>query len=71
MIFKISWAADPCQPGTVWFRSGMVPSCQINYQKFDESMFGKIMRTNVTKLCECQNDDLIIYKKRERTPSTD
>ena len=22
--------------GTVWFRSGMVPSCQINYQKFCE-----------------------------------
>ena len=36
----ISWAADPYRPGTVWFRSGMVLSCQINYQKFGESMFG-------------------------------
>ena len=44
MIFKISGAADPCRPGTVWFRSGMVPSRQINYQKFGESMFGKIIR---------------------------
>ena len=26
MIFNISWAADPCRPGTVWFRSGMVSS---------------------------------------------
>ena len=41
MILKISWAADPCRPGTVWFRSELVPSCQINYQKFGESMFGE------------------------------
>ena len=27
MFFKISWAADPRRSGTVWFRSGMVPSC--------------------------------------------
>ena len=39
----ISWAADPYRPGTVWFRSGMVLSCQINYQKFGESMLGKII----------------------------
>ena len=43
MIFKISWAADPCRPGTVWFRSEMVLSWCIIYQKFDESMFGKII----------------------------
>ena len=34
MIFKISWAADPSRSETVWFRSGMVPSCHMNYQKF-------------------------------------
>ena len=28
---------------TVWFRSGMVPSRNINYQKFGELMFGKIV----------------------------
>ena len=43
MIFKISWAADPGRSGTVWFWSGMVPSCRINYQKFGEFMFGKII----------------------------
>ena len=43
MIFKISWAADPSRSGTVWFRLGMVPSCHINYQKFGEFMFGKII----------------------------
>ena len=43
MIFKISGAADPSRSGTVWFRSEMVPSCHINYQKFDEFMFGKII----------------------------
>ena len=43
MIFKISWAADPWRLGTVWFRPGMVLSCQINYQKFGEFMFGKII----------------------------
>ena len=42
MILKISWTADSCRPGTVWFWSGMVLSCQINYQKFGESMFGEI-----------------------------
>ena len=40
MIFNISWAADPGRSGTVWVRSGMVPSCHINYQKFGEFMFG-------------------------------
>ena len=44
MIFKISWAADPSQSGTMWFRLGMVPKCQINYQKFGESMFDEITR---------------------------
>ena len=43
MILKISWAADPCRPGTVRLRSEMVPSCQISYQKFGESMFGEII----------------------------
>ena len=43
MIFKISWAADLSRSGTVWFRSGMVPSCHINYQKFGEFIFGKII----------------------------
>ena len=43
MIFKISWTADPNRSGTVWFRSGMVPTCHINYQKFGEFMFGKII----------------------------
>ena len=43
MIFEISWAADPSWSGTVWFRLGMVPICQRNYQKFGESMFGKII----------------------------
>ena len=42
MIFKISWAADPSRSGTVLSRSGMVPSCHINYQKFGEFMLGKI-----------------------------
>ena len=46
MTFKISWAADTSRSGTVWFRSGMVPSCHINYQKFGESMFGKIITKN-------------------------
>ena len=43
MIFRISWAADPRRSGTVWFRSGMVPSCHMNYQKFGEFMFGRII----------------------------
>ena len=38
MICKISWAADPSWFGTVWFRSGMVPCCHINYQKSGEFM---------------------------------
>ena len=38
MIFKISWAADPSRSETVWFRSRMVPSCSINYQKFGDFM---------------------------------
>ena len=42
----ISWAADPSRPGTAWLRLGMVPSWQINYQNFSESMFGKIIRKN-------------------------
>ena len=43
MIFKISWAADLSRSGTVWFRSGMVPSCHINNQKFGVFMFDKII----------------------------
>ena len=43
MIFKISWTADSCRSGTVWYRSKMVPGCLINYQKCCESMFGKII----------------------------
>ena len=43
MILKISWAADPCVPGFVRLRSRMVLSCKINYQKYDESMFDKII----------------------------
>ena len=43
MIFKISWAVDLCRSGTVWFRSRMVPICHINYKKFGEFMFGKII----------------------------
>ena len=38
MIFKISWAADLSRSETVWFRSGMVPSCHINCQKFGDSL---------------------------------
>ena len=33
--------------GTVWVRTGMVPSCQIYYQKFGESIFGKTIRKNL------------------------
>ena len=40
MMFRISWAADPCRIGMVCFRLRMVLSCQINYQKFGESIFG-------------------------------
>ena len=43
MIFKILWAAAPSRSGSVWIRSEMVPSCHINYQKFGEFMFGKII----------------------------
>ena len=46
MIFKISWAVDLSRSGTVWFRSEMVPSCHINYQKFGEFMIGKITTKN-------------------------
>ena len=49
MIFKISWAADPSRSGTVWFRSGMVPSCRINYQKFGEFMSHKIITKKLTR----------------------
>ena len=49
MIFKISWATDPCWPGTVWFLSGMVPSCQINFQMFGKSIFGKIITKKSTQ----------------------
>ena len=41
--FGISWAAVPWRPGNVWFRSGMVLSCSINYQKFGEFMFDEII----------------------------
>ena len=50
MILQISWAVDLSRSGTVWFRSGMVPSCHINYQNFGEFMFGKIIRKNVQLL---------------------
>ena len=43
MIFKISWAANLSRSGTLWSRSGMVPSCHINYQTFGEFTFGKII----------------------------
>ena len=43
MILKISWAVDLCRSRNVWFQSGMVLCCQINYQKFGEFMFGEII----------------------------
>ena len=43
MIFRISWAADRSRSETVWFWSGMVPSCHINNRKFGEFMFGQII----------------------------
>ena len=46
MIFTISWAANPWRLGNMWFRSGMVLSCSINYQKFGEFMFGEIITKN-------------------------
>ena len=59
MIFKISWAADPSRSGTVWFRSGMVPSCHINYQKFGEFMFGKII---TKKLILTSNFSSVLFR---------
>ena len=66
MIFKISWAADPSRSGTVWFRSGMVPSCHINYQKFGEFMFGKII---TKKLIFTSNFSSVLFRHR-RTRQT-
>ena len=59
MIFKISWAADPSWSGIVWFRSGMVPSCHINYQKFGEFMFGKII---TKKLILTSNFSSVLFR---------
>ena len=50
MFFKISWAADPSRSGTVWFRSGMVPSCHINYQTFGENKFLVYLKYNLHKI---------------------
>ena len=59
MIFKISWAADLSRSETVWFRSGMVPSCHINYQKFGEFMFGKII---TKKLIFTSNSSSVLFR---------
>ena len=59
MIFKISWAADLSRSGTVWLRSGMVPSCHINYQKFGEFMFGKII---TKKLILTSNFSSVLFR---------
>ena len=59
MIFKISWAADPSRSGTTWYLSGMVPSCHINYQKFDEFMFGKI---TTKKLILTSNFSSVLFR---------
>ena len=59
MIFKISWAADSSRSGTVWFRSGMIPSCHINCQKFGEFMFGKI---TTKKLILTSNFSSVLFR---------
>ena len=58
MIFKISWSTDPSRSGTVWFRSGIVPSCHINDQKF-EFMFGKIV---TKKLIFTSNFSSVLFR---------
>ena len=59
MIFKISWAADPSRSGTVRFQSGMGPSCHINYQKFGEFMFAKII---AIKLIFASNFSSVLFR---------
>ena len=59
MILKISWAADPSRSETVWFRSGMVPSGHIDYQKFDEFMFSKII---TKKLVLTSNFSSVLFR---------
>ena len=59
MIFKILWATDPSRSETVWFRSGMVPSCHMNYQKFGEFMFGKIV---TKKLVFTSNFSSVLFR---------
>ena len=46
MIFRISRAADPCRPGTMWFRQMTFPSCEIKCLKSGESMCGEIKPKN-------------------------
>ena len=41
MILRISRAADPCRPGTMWLRQRMVSGCEIKCQKYGDSMFGE------------------------------
>ena len=48
------------RPENVWFRSGMVLSCSINYQKFGELMFGEI----ITKKLVFTSAELIRTKYR-------
>ena len=59
MIFKISLAADPSRSGIVWFRSMMVPSYHINYQKFGEFMFSKII---TKKLILTSNFSSVLFR---------
>ena len=42
MIFRVSRAAEPCRPRTMWLRQRTVPSCEIKCQKSGDSMFGEI-----------------------------
>ena len=61
MNFKISWATDPSRSGTVWFRSGMAPiSFWINFQKFGEFMFGKII---TKKLIFTSNFSSVLFRQ--------
>ena len=41
MIFRISWAADPCRSETMWTRSRTVPNSEIKCQKSGDSMCGE------------------------------
>ena len=68
MIFKISWAADPSRSGSVWFRSGMVSSGHIDYQKFDEFMFSKII---TKKLVLTSNFFSVLFRHTRRRQTFD